>query len=153
MTKILNHFVVAVLAIFFTGSAMANSFHNQIVTLRNVATGRVLDSNGSGNVYTLNSNGGSYQKWVMTQSDYGTYVLRNLATGFVLDSNTNGNVYTLSANGGNFQKWDVTRRGHGFVLKNLATGLILDSNHNGNAYTLGDNGGDYQKWEIIFVSP
>jgi Ricin-type beta-trefoil lectin domain-like len=75
---------------------------------RDVATGRCLDSNTEGEVYTLGCNGGSFQKWIVVHTDYGTVTLRNLATGFMLDSGPGGDVYTLPANGGSYQKWIAT---------------------------------------------
>ena len=133
------------------GTAMsaesANAALPPVVTFQNLATGFVLDSNPWGDVYTLTGNGGRYQKWVVTPSDYGTVTLRNDATWRCLDSNTNGDVYTLWCNGGSFQKWIVLNRSFGtVVLRNLATGLVVDSNPSGDVYALPENGGSYQKW-------
>jgi len=125
----------------------ANAALPPVVTFRDLATGSVLDSNPWGDVYTLSANGGGYQKWVVSQSDFGTVTLRNVGTGRCLDTNTNRDVYTLQCNGGSFQKWIVLNRDFGtVVLRNLATGLVLDSNPWGDVYTLPENGGSYQKW-------
>jgi hypothetical protein len=119
-------------------------------TLVNFATGRVLDSNGAEQVYTLGGNGGNYQKWRRYYSDcFKTYVLMNQATEKVLDSDGSGNVYTKGYNGGNFQKWKRYNAGDGRVfLQNVATDRVLDSSASGNVYTLGYNGGNFQKWSI-----
>ena len=73
-------------------------------TVRNVATGRCLDSSST-RVYTSWCNGGSFQKWFVQERGFGAVVLRNLATGYVLDSNAARSVYALPENGGSYQKW------------------------------------------------
>jgi serine/threonine-protein kinase len=70
-----------------------------------MATGLCLDSNTSGNVYTLGCNGGAFQQWTVTNQGRFGWEIRNVATGLCLDSNTSGSVYTLGCNGGNFQRW------------------------------------------------
>ncbi|MEZ7005478.1 RICIN domain-containing protein [Streptomyces sp. AD55] len=75
------------------------------VPFKNVATGKCLDSNGAGKVYTLGCNGGNYQRWTVRESGAGVVVWKNVATGRCLDSNGAGNVYTLGCNGGNYQRW------------------------------------------------
>jgi hypothetical protein len=125
----------------------ANAALPAVTTFGNLATGFVLDSNPQGDVYALPANGGRYQKWFVSQSDFGTVTLTNIATRRCLDSNTERAVYTLWCNGGSFQKWIVLNRNFGtVVLRNLATGLVLDSNPWGDVYTLPENGGSYQKW-------
>ena len=64
-----------------------------------------MDSNTNRDVYTLWCNGGSFQKWIVINRDFGTIILRNVATGLVLDSNARGGVYTLGVNDGSYQKW------------------------------------------------
>lgn len=54
--------------------------------IRNVATGRVLDSKGDGTVYTNGQNFGDYQKFNVSQSGQGWATLQNVATGNFLDS-------------------------------------------------------------------
>ncbi len=75
---------------------VGNGEHN----IRNVATGRYLDSNHNGGVYTLPHNGGNYQKWWLQESK-----VINVATGLALDCNGD-RIYTLTRNGGNYQNWN-----------------------------------------------
>ena len=74
---------------------VGNGEHN----LRNVATGRYLDSNRAQRVYTLPYNGSPNQKWWLEENK-----VINVATRFALDCNGD-RVYTKERNGGNFQNW------------------------------------------------
>lgn len=65
-------------------------------------TRRCLDSNDNGKAYTLDCNGGDYQKWYYANDD----TIRDKKTGRCLDSNDQGNAYTLPCNGGDYQKWE-----------------------------------------------
>jgi hypothetical protein len=115
--------------------------------LQNLSTQFCLDSNATGNAYTLGCNGGRYQKWTVSDQGRNTAVLRDVATGKCLDSNATGNAYTLRCNRGEYQKWTVIRSDYNTVaLKDMATGRCLDSDANGNLYTLPCNGGSYQRW-------
>jgi Ricin-type beta-trefoil lectin domain len=69
------------------------------------ATGRCLDSNSAGNLYTnpCQAPGNTYQTWWSTE----TSSFFDGATGRCLDSNSTGNAYTLPCNGGLYQYWDV----------------------------------------------
>jgi len=125
--------------------------------LRNVRTGRVLDSNHTGHTYTLDLNGGYFQQWLFRPAGFDwmfdMYTLQNVATGRLLDSNANGTVYTLPANGGPYQLWiKMTGRQDGFLLMNRATRRVLDSNFAlpvGSVYTLRINGGNFQSWNTL----
>jgi serine/threonine-protein kinase len=71
---------------------------------QDVATGRCLDSNAAGNLYTnpCQAPGNDYQTWV------GGVISNEIVdehTGLCLDSNYAGQAYTHVCNGGNFQAW------------------------------------------------
>lgn len=118
--------------------------------LKDVSTLRCLDSNTSGNAYTLGCNGGNFQYWITQSLDFGTE-LRDRATSRCLDSDTSGKLYTMPCNGGSFQQWILTSHtisggGTAWELKNAATRRCLDSDTAGHAYTSGCNGGNFQHW-------
>src|SRR5689334_13615849 len=74
--------------------------------IKNKATWKVVDSNEKGEAYTLDWNGGAYQKWIEVYAGSRQSVtLSNQATGRCLDSNAEGKVYTLPCNGGAYQVW------------------------------------------------
>ncbi len=117
-------------------------------TFQNLATSFCLDSNSAGQVYTLDCNGGDFQKWTVGTTEFATAVtFRDAATGRCLDSDAARRVYTLACNVGSYQKWQVTRNNYGtYSFRNLATGFCLDSNAARQVYTLDCNGGSYQRW-------
>jgi hypothetical protein len=134
---------LAAIGLFLTaapGTASATTVVNTVVDSQ---TGRCLDSNFNGNVYTLPCNGGSYQDWYLPNNTPQTI---NFQTGRCLDSNYNGNVYTLPCNGGNYQNWYFSP--FDGTIVDFQTGRCLDSNYNGNVYTLPCNGGSYQAWHL-----
>jgi hypothetical protein len=68
-------------------------------------SGRVLDSNAERQVYIMNWNNGSFQKWLIHDDAEGYVWIQNLATGYALDSNLDEDVYTMRPNDGAFQRW------------------------------------------------
>src|SRR5262245_21137600 len=71
-------------------------------TWQNTATGRCLDSNYGGSVYTLGCNGGNCQNWVQWAGPYGDFVKDN-QTGLCLDGGNS--LHTQGCNGGAYQQW------------------------------------------------
>lgn len=116
-------------------------------------TGRVLDGNSKGRVYTLAWNKGDYQRWVFEDLGDGYYKIKQKKTGRVLDGNSKGKVYTLAWNGGDYQRWSLEDLGDGYyMIKQKRTGRVLDANSKGKMYTLAWNGGDYQKWALTIAA-
>ncbi|GAA1682767.1 hypothetical protein GCM10009745_28880 [Kribbella yunnanensis] len=70
--------------------------------LRNVASGRCLDANTSGAVYSNSCNINNTYQWWARQPDTS---IRHGASGRYLDSNAAGDVYTLPRNGSAYQRW------------------------------------------------
>jgi ricin-type beta-trefoil lectin protein len=124
-------------------------------TVKNVATGDCLDSNGS--AYDNSCNSGGYQLWSVSDPGNGQTIV-DRATYYCLDSNNLGNgtgqVYTLPCNGGSNQQWNVTMSGNIARFQDVATGLCLDNYPDSSAiggaalYTHDCNSGTYQEWAI-----
>ena len=81
-------------------------------SFEDVATGRCLDSNAAGNLYTspCQAPGNQYQDWFagfLPPTSMSHAALFDLQTQRCLDSNAHGNAYTLPCNGGNFQNWVI----------------------------------------------
>jgi len=127
--------------------------------LRNWETGRCLDADNSGSIYTLPcQSGNAYQTWqpvYLRHTSADEVQIRNKATGRCLHVNGNGALTTywcddsgnpsfnqrFLANG---SSWDNVE------LKNSLFGSCVDSNRDGAAYANGCNGGGYQKWKLGF---
>ena len=79
--------------LMLTGAPTASAAARYI-TLKNKATHQCLDSNAAGKVYTKKCNGGSYQKWRVTQeNETGFLIFKNKKTGRCLAGNKKAQVY------------------------------------------------------------
>ncbi|MEV6123086.1 ricin-type beta-trefoil lectin domain protein [Streptomyces sp. NPDC052077] len=129
----------AVLLAGTAGSAGAVGSGTQAVgfQLKNVQTGRCLDSNYNGEVYTSPcAKGGDnpYQQWQWGY--WGVNALRNVETGLCLQNIAGDRVTTYDCDGTSEQIWSreypVANRE---TISNKRTWRGLDSNANGQAYT------------------
>ncbi|RBQ18461.1 xylanase [Spongiactinospora rosea] len=144
--------LIPVGAILASTALIATPAHAELVTqIRSWKTGRCLDSNFKGEVYTQPCNAphtNRHQYWIFTGGH-----LKNDATGRCLDSNGDGRLYTLPCQWPNtWQDWEAQqgRARDVAIIQNLRTGLVLDSNEGGGAYTHRRNGGFYQDWKLGF---
>ena len=147
----------AVVAVAMAGStpaiAATASVNAKFNGLQDQQTGRCLDSNAAGMVYTnpCQVPGNRYQDWAQTSLPGGIVSFEDVATSRCLDSNAAGNLYTnpCQAPGNHYQDWGPSAAR--FV--DHATNRCLDSNAAGSAYTLPCNGGNYQNWKLIAGPP
>jgi hypothetical protein len=146
--------------------------HADFTTIwRNYRTGRCLDSNDAGHVYTLGCNGGNYQNWrveYFTSLDcepaygecYPIYRIRNAQTRRCLDSDFNRSLYTSPCQDPNlWQKWEVDAWTDGqnrqvIQIKDVRTSWCLDANvPEGRPYASGNcyrGWPGYQDWKAGF---
>ena len=163
---------LVLLGLSIADSAAAQvAFHNDGTTiLRNWETGRCLDSNGAGKVYTSPcGNGNRYQSWRRFRyqsrpplQSATLYVFQNVATGLCLDYWAGGRgLYTSrcrnpSRNNNHYQMWKMTgnttvaRYHHVASAAYRSQRLCLDSDRKGSAYVIGCNGGGFQNWRQGF---
>ena len=74
-----------------------------------VQTGKVLDSNSNGNVYTNPNNGGDNQKWYQ-YIDNGNSKIGNKGTSRWLDSDSNANIRTSDTYQTKYPTWNFITR-------------------------------------------
>lgn len=119
----------------------------------NVATGRCLDSDALGRVYTLGCNGGRYQDWYVGQ-EANWRELVNAVTSRCLEPNFFGTVVTLNCTSSNRNPTFVVLPAGGtgryflMAISGASAGSCLDSNGAGNVYMASCNNGDYQRWRL-----
>ena len=120
--------------------------------MKNVQTGRCLDSNHAGKLYTLGFNGGGHQKWIVSR-DEGGYSFKNVATNRFLDSGlVEGGPHAYPTGDTPFQKWTLSSAAAGgFMLVSvrlaqLGSSYALDSNYAGDVYTHPSYAGPHQSW-------
>lgn len=127
------------------GSAGAADWHTE----RNYATGRCLDANAAGQVYTspCGPADNPFQHWA-----YDGRHLVQQATGRCLDSNFSSAVYTSPCGPADnpYQSWYPSTGANAGPV-DLATRRILDSNAAGQVYTSVPSTGfnPYQNWSWI----
>ncbi|MDX3381823.1 ricin-type beta-trefoil lectin domain protein [Streptomyces niveiscabiei] len=127
--------------------------------LRNWETGRCLDADDTGSIYTLPcQQGNAYQTWQPIYVRHDTYdvvQVKNKATGRCLHVNAHGALTTYWCDESGNPNWNqrFAAKGSGWdriELTNVLFNTCVDSNHAGAAYVTGCNGGGYQKWKLGF---
>jgi serine/threonine-protein kinase len=124
----------------------------QTTILRSWATGRCLESNFGGRVFTAPcQSGNNYQYWTLHQRSPNS-IYENYATGMCLAANAPGAIYTTECqNSTNWTMyWDIGRPyANVVVVRHRTTIQCVDSNHAGNAYTH-TCGSNFQDWKESF---
>ncbi|WP_213450830.1 RICIN domain-containing protein [Rhizomonospora bruguierae] len=130
--------------------------------LRNWATGRCLDSNRNGNVYTSPcdaSRGNRFQLWQpekIGQQDHDVVRLKNVETGMCISWGrwgypvaNRGTVYTSADCIQDLGAWEAWGTSWTMVqFRDIHIGGCLDSNGAGEVYYLECNSSGYQKWRL-----
>ncbi|MEW9555365.1 ricin-type beta-trefoil lectin domain protein [Nonomuraea sp. NPDC050783] len=130
----------------------ANAYPPNPGIIRNWATGRCLDSNFAGQIYTLPCNNGNFQLWQILYYDGSWWRIRNYQTGLCIDGNNNSAVYMSPCQDPNlWQKWSINWREGAAIWSNVTfkhatNSWCLDSNGAGAVYTQPCNGGGFQDW-------
>jgi len=133
------------------------------VRFTNYQTGRCLDSDHSGAVFTSPCDGSIYQAFAVLYTPYSTgpggkysggISYMDPQTNRCLDSNVEGQAYTLPCSWDNtFQNWSRGGRGPADTVQNYQTRRCLDSNQQGQVYTLPcDWNNTFQNWIIESAS-
>ncbi|MBB5803323.1 serine/threonine-protein kinase [Saccharothrix ecbatanensis] len=133
-------------------SAATIAVNEQITVLRSWATGRCLDNNFAGNVYTLPcQSGNNFQDWhLIPIPSLGRWLVRNPATGMCLATNRPGAIYTTACIHNWTMHWDIREREpRVYVFRAPVAGQCLDSDRVGNAYTH-VCGSNFQDWKNGF---
>ncbi|MDX2678969.1 RICIN domain-containing protein [Streptomyces sp. NY05-11A] len=141
-------------------ASAAGSIYIKTNILRNWETGRCLDSNWDGQVYTNPCDqGNDYQTWTVVYKSHSAYdnvQIVNKATQRCLYTNDYPALVlaTVPCEGvpagqtpGKGQLWAAVGSGWDNVQLVGAEGC-LDSNRGGSAYVQGCNGGNYQHWKL-----
>ncbi|WP_213453313.1 RICIN domain-containing protein [Rhizomonospora bruguierae] len=130
--------------------------------LRNWATGRCLDSNRNGDVYTSPcdaSRGNRFQLWQPVYFGYMSHdlvQLKNVETGMCISWGKwaylipgRGWIYTRADCDQALGFWEAWGTSWTMVqFRDVNIGFCLDSNSAGEVYYLNCNSGGYQKWRL-----
>ncbi|WP_445395228.1 RICIN domain-containing protein [Streptomyces sp. LE64] len=125
------------------GPAQAVSFPGT-GQLKNVATGRCLESDATDRVYLRVCDAGAQQRWSVSGSTSG-YYLKNQVTGRCLDSDTLGEVVTYSCTTAARGRWIVSSSS-AHVLSYALSGHCLEGEATGRVHTRTCNSGTHQRW-------
>jgi hypothetical protein len=138
-------------AAFVVGTSPAHAAG--IWTLTDAATGRCLDSNYAGSVYTLTCNGGNYQNWSQINEGSGAFEVRDMQTGLCLYYEPPVGTNPLSHIGthacSDYNTWWLEVGGvDGTVFVGYWSSTVLDSNRAGSVYANDQwaTGNLYQNW-------
>jgi len=126
-------------------------YHELLVTLRNLQTNRVLDSNENNTTRTSIYTGADSQTWKFSVVDDKYYILENIDTSMVLQCEKD-RIYLNAWANDNSQKWEVFQQDDdSYMLQNVAISrTVLDSNYEGAVYPHSRHGGTFQRW---FLEP